>query len=255
MTKLKAYILSFKEDKKRRALLAERFEASGFKVVFVDAVRGSKLNKKEKEPFQSNNRQYKSSHILQDNAIGCALSHYKAWQKIINSPEGYGFVFEDDAKPCFENVFYQISNLAKLSNKLDIVSLANRRPKLTRERIITCTEDTALYLLRGNDFGAEAYFISANAARQLLNHPQRFEYEVDILIHHWWMHKCQMLHLMPPLFIEDGRASTIGYSNVPRWRTDTWRLQIVRRINRLFDSIRKRVFFANHLKLIRNRFS
>ena len=173
---------------------------------------------------------------------------------IITSSEKYGFVFEDDAMPCFDNIRNPLFHLASLSNKLDIVSLVNQRPKLKKERIISCSDDTSLCALRGNDFGAIAYFITADAAQKLLNHPQRFEYEVDLLIHHWWMHECQILHLVPSLFIEDGRASSIGYSDIPRWQNDTWFHKIFRRINRLYESVQKRLFFAKYLKMVRKRF-
>lgn len=252
---VKAYIISFKEDKKRRALLAERFANTGLEIVFVDAVRGSALDELEKAPFRDNRRQHKSPYILKDNVVGCALSHYKAWQMLIDSGDGYGFVFEDDAMPLSDDISAALTRLSEMADQLDIVSLANRRPKLKREKIAVCSENTALYALRGNDIGAEAYFINSDAAQRLLNHRNRYEYEVDFLIHHWWMHDCQILHLMPPLFAEDGRTSSIGYAETEIWEKDSLMHKISRRVHRLIDSFQKRYRFSGYLNNIRNRVS
>ncbi len=255
MRLVKAYIISFKEDEERRALLVERFSNTGLEIVFVDAVRGSALDEQEKAPFRQNRRQLKSPYILKDNVVGCALSHYKAWQMLIDSGDGYGFVFEDDAMPLSDNIATALTRLTDMAGQLDIVSLANRRPKLKREKVATCTEDTALYALRGNDIGAEAYFINSDAAQRLLNHHNRYEYEVDFLIHHWWMHDCQILHLMPPLFAEDGRSSSIGYTETATWEKDSLMHKVSRRAFRLMDSFQKRYRFSGYLNNIRNRVS
>ena len=77
--------------------------------------------------------------------------------------DGYGFVFEDDAMPLSDDISAALTRLSEMADQLDIVSLANRRPKLKREKIAVCSENTALYALRGNDIGAEAYFINSDA--------------------------------------------------------------------------------------------
>ena len=65
MKLIKAYMINFKEDKKRRALLAERFSNMGLEIVFVDAVRGSVLDELEKAPFRDNKPQLKSPYHVE----------------------------------------------------------------------------------------------------------------------------------------------------------------------------------------------
>ena len=69
------------------------------------------------------------------------------------------------------------------------------------------------------------------------------------------MHDCQILHLMPPLFAEDGRASSIGNSETEIWEKDSLMHKISRRVHRLIDSFQKRYRFSGYLNNIRNRVS
>lgn len=255
MSNVKAYIISFRDDSKRRDVLLKRFNATGLEIVFVDAVNGKHLTPEERAPFDFNNRQFRAAHLLQDNAIGCALSHYKAWTKLIESDEKYAYVFEDDVQFLTDKSSNVFSELDALSANLDIVCLANRRQSLKRFKVADCGQNSDLVVLKGNDFGAEGYFISKHAAQTLLAHPHRHEYEVDFLIHHWWRHNCSVLHIMPPICSEDGRTSSIGYQNVPVWENDKTKHLVARRFNRLKDSLNKRLLFRQRINSVKTKFS
>ena len=255
MSNVKAYIISFRDDSKRRDVLLKRFDTTGLEIVFVDAVNGKHLTPEERAPFDINNRQFRAAHLLQDNAIGCALSHYKAWTKLIESDEKYAYVFEDDVQFLTDKSSSVFSELDALSSNLDIVCLANRRQSLKRFKVADCGQNSDLVVLQGNDFGAEGYFISKHAAQTLLAHPQRHEYEVDFLIHHWWRHNCSVLHIMPPICSEDGRTSSIGYQNVPVWENDKTKHLVARRFNRLKDSFNKRLLFRQRINSVKTKFS
>ena len=253
MRDISAYVICFREDKARRDLLKKRFNAVGIDPQFIDAVRGTDLNDTEKAGFNGPSRQLRLGQMMKDNAIGCALSHHQAWQAIIENDTGCGFVFEDDAIALGDDTLSTMQELVRLAPRLDVVSLANRRQKLPRHLIRQCGDDRGLYLLRGNDIGAESYFITAGAARRLLAHRLRQDYEVDMLIHHWWHHGLQVLHLLPPVFAEEGRPSSIGYDGQVPWPHDSLRAGLMRRFNRLRDSLVKRRGFSANLRQISTR--
>ena len=253
MRDISAYVICFREDKARRDLLKKRFNAIGIDPQFIDAVRGADLNDTEKAAFNSPSRQSRLAQMMKDNAIGCALSHHQAWQAIIENDTGYGFVFEDDAIALGDDTLSVMQELVRLAPRLDVVSLASRRQKLPRHLIRKCSDDRGLYLLRGNDIGAESYFITADAAHRLLAHPFRHDYEVDMLIHHWWHHDVQLLHLLPPVFAEEGRPSSIGYDGLVPWLQDSFKASLTRRFNRLRDSLDKRRRFSTNLRRISSR--
>lgn len=255
MTAIKAYIISFANDTERRAMLEERFSAIGLTPQFIDAVRGADLPDADKARFNGRARQSRLDHMMKDNAMGCALSHFDAWQTIVASGEPGGFIFEDDAIPLRDDTLMLMAELMRIADCLDIVSLANRRLKLKRALIHVIAPSAGLYALKGNDMGSEGYFITASAAQRMLRHPFRYGYELDRLIHHWWHHDCQVLHLLPPLFTEEGRPTSIGYDGLEPWPDDGPGIGLRRRLHRLRDSIAKRSRFASQAQAIRHRFA
>jgi glycosyl transferase family 25 len=255
MTSIKAYIISIKDNTARRDELRERFGAIGITPQFIDATRGENLSAAEKSGFNTRQRQIRHGHIMQDNAIGCALSHHRAWQAIMDSDAGCGFIFEDDATPLGDDTKALMGELVGLADHLDIVTLVNMRAGMKGEMIRPCGKSSALYLLKGNDFGAVGYFITAGAAARLLRHPLIHQYEVDFLMHHWWNHQCQLLHLLPPLFDEDGRPSSIGHDNNIPWPDEGLWVKLQRRVMRLKDSALKRALYPRRLRAARRRLS
>ena len=244
------YVLAFKQDK-RRNLIRQRLAEHGLEVSFIDAVRGATLSEGEKSIFSTSGRQYWTDHILQDGAIGCSLSHFKAWQALLDSEQSCALVLEDDALPVSGAIAPHIATLVAMADRLDIVFLANGHPERELIKVVDIQQEGALSVLRYNSFGAIGYFITRRAAQHLLNHPKRYVFEVDRLMHHWWHHDCQVLHLSPWLFEEDGRNSSIGYENVKTWQDDNLSHKIIRRFNRLWDSLIKRLYFRHYINNIK----
>ena len=250
---IQAFVISFKENTARRKMLKQRFEDIGLDPVFIDAVRGSTLDEKEKAPFMRAGREFIFATPMQDNAIGCALSHFKAWEAFIASGTPFALIFEDDAGPLEPNILPRIEELAAMADRLDVVILSNRREKLNRVKVKDLANGSGLYALKYNDFGAESYFITQAAAENFLHHPRRYISEVDFLLHHWWHHDRQVIHLLPPLFGEDGRTSTIGYKDIPGWPDDKLRHKLSRRFARAASSFRKRASFPGYVARIKAR--
>ena len=246
------YVLAFKQDK-RRDLIRQRLAEHGLEVSFIDAVRGATLSEGEKSIFSTSGRQYWTDHILQDGAIGCSLSHFKAWQALLDSEQSCALVLEDDAVPVSEAIAPCIEALVAMADRLDVVFLANRHRNRELIKGADMTRGYALSVLQYNSIGTESYFITRAAAQHLLNHPKRYVFEIDRLMHHWWHHDCQVLHLSPWLFEEDGRNSSIGYENVRTWQDDNLNHKIIRRFNRLWDSLIKRLYFRRYINGIKRR--
>ena len=103
-------------------MIRQRLAEHGLDVSFIDAVRGATLSEGEKSIFSTSGRQYWTDHILQDGAIGCSLSHFKAWQALLDSEQSCALVLEDDAVPVSE----AIAPCIAMADRLD---LANRHRK------------------------------------------------------------------------------------------------------------------------------
>lgn len=240
---MNAYVICDKNAIERRKLISKRFHEIGLTVKFIDAKIGATLPSDEIKPFEVNNRQYYSPKKFQLNAIGCSLSHFEAWQKIIESKEGYGFVFEDDAIP-IEKTKFKIKpifeTLKRNANKLDVVFLHSRKRHLPKITIHSLDNEIDLSCIIYNDFGAESYFITEKTIRYFLDSPLRYIWEVDFLMQHWWHHNLNVMLLEPCLFEEDGRQSTIGYNDNLGWDNDNLWYKLIRKCNRMIVSVKKR---------------
>ena len=73
-----------------------------------------------------------------------------------------------------------------------------------------------------------------------------FVFEVDAFLQHWWRHDpaIHVLHHRPPLFMEEGRPTQIGYADMPVYRPDPPHRQMVRKYRRIRESVSKRLGFG-----------
>ena len=254
-----AFTIAFADATDRRQVMTERLGGLGFDVVFIDAVRGADIKPADKAHYISDKRRYYANAPFQDNALGCALSHHKAWQALIDSGADYGLIFEDDALPLIdkEAMAAITAQLAAHAQQLDVVFLAMRRQNRPRQHIASLGASCRLSVLNYHDFGSEAYFITKAAAQKLLAHREKQMFEIDCLMHHWWRHDCQIVHLDPPVFTEDGRSTTIGYAHKQGWPDESGMARVmlagVRRWNRWRDSLAKRVRFGPYKAAIKAR--
>ena len=256
--KHQAFIILAESDQHRRHQLTTRFRSIGRLPHFVDAVMGKDLSPSQKHHFNNLERQNWLPTMMQDNALGCAISHHNIWQMIAEGDDDYGFVFEDDAMP-FDAAKPYISaicdQLSQLDPLLDIVFLSNRRPASSYRPLhklpdLPDDQDFHLASVRYSSIGAESYMLSKQAAIKLLENPHRYIFEVDCMLHHWWLHNCDVYHLQPPLFAEEGRPSTIGYHDIKPWPKDGFSHKLKRKWHRVAISFIKRTQFSRlHQKL------
>jgi GR25 family glycosyltransferase involved in LPS biosynthesis len=152
-----------------------------------------------------------------------------------------------------------LDQLARLDKSIDILFLGNRHPQ--RKAIPVCSlehvsanHDFHLTAIKYNSIGAECYLLSKHAARALLKNNYRYIFEVDSMLHHWWLHSCHVLHLDPPLFAEEGRPSNIGYTHIKSWPRDHIGHKLTRKWRRIRTSYIKRIHFPGVLKRLRAYF-
>lgn len=250
------YVIAFSDDDGRRKAQKTCLNAIGLKPIFVDAVRGRDIPPSDKQRFLDPSRQWRVSHPMKDNALGCALSHYKAWEMIQQSSVPYGLILEDDAIPIETSkpfVMDQLNSLAAMADRLDVVILSLRRKTNTQIPIAPVGKHGKLTMVKYCDIGGESYFITRPAIDRLMPHPDRHCFEVDTFLQHWWRHRTRLVHHIPSLFTEDGGASQIGYHDMPSWVNDRVWHECSRRFWRVLDSLKKRLFLKSHLRAIHSQ--
>ena len=112
---MKAYIISLNKPIEK----IEYLEQQGIKPILVEGINGNKLSGEEIK-----NRVSKSYFYLgPKSAIGCALSHFKAWKAFLETDEEYAMIFEDDVILEDDFIKKTKNSLKYVPNNYDILYL------------------------------------------------------------------------------------------------------------------------------------
>lgn len=255
--KVPVFVIAF-PDMIRRQAICERLAPLGIKPRFHEAVSGKDLSESERAPFKGSGRERWREGPMRDGAMGASLSHFGVWQTMLDENLDAAVILEDDAiatsagKSILND---RIDWLYGHRDRIDLVMLhqRNTRPFLRVDG--KDGRDPGLGLCRYNDIGAESYFITSRCAQSLLTRQERYVFEVDAFLQHWWRHdpKIHVLHHRPPLFMEEGRPSQIGYEDTPVYRPNWVHHRIMRKCNRIRDSLFKRLRFGTYYNRARGR--
>lgn len=240
---LPIYVISLKASKNRRRAMTERMAELGLDFSFIDAVIGKDIPADRKSRLLSEKRRLHLGAPLSDGALGCLMSHRRAWERIRDTDVDAAIILEDDADLAPEALDV-LPRIAALKGRFDLINLhhTSGRPLVDAARI---SATHALSITRYVSIGAIGYVVSRSAAKKLLGVSVPGIFEVDVLMNRWWEHGLKTLVLTPSIVSEDGHDSTIGYPGVkPKWERDRLGNRIARDLNRKRDSLAKRLAFS-----------
>jgi glycosyl transferase family 25 len=126
------------------------------------------------------------NHEYNKGVLGCALSHYKIWEKIINNMFDINLVLEDDIE-LSDNFIAKLNNLMDYlveDEKWDIVFLGftdykNTNDKKINDKLIRFSGD-----MRRNGGGTFGYLITKNGAKKLIKYAKQYNIQQAI---DWFM--------------------------------------------------------------------
>ena len=244
------YVIALKTSRDRRKVMTARLKQMEF--TFIDAVHGASLADDLANDHLDPSRQYHVATPLSRGALGGALSHMQAWQKIADGTAPMGLVLEDDAD-LHDDMAAVLARLEKLEGKIDIVNLHFRGGRALID-VAQLSAEHRLTSCRYNSIGAESYVLSKSAAKHLLAMARPITYEVDLFLNRWWQHGLQVLTIDPPVVHDDASPTTIGYpAAVPRWPNDQFFHKLRRRFSRMMDSMTKRRMYPSYVATMKMR--
>ena len=98
MKKIPFFVINLPQSTDRKAYIKAQCESMYLSPVFIDAVNGKELSKSDIEKCVDQNRVKKLfGRELLLGEIGCALSHKKIYQKMVDENIPYAVILEDDA--------------------------------------------------------------------------------------------------------------------------------------------------------------
>lgn len=93
---MKIYVINLAEATQRMSLMRNQLEALGLAFTRFDAVRGSTLTTEQISQWCNVNAIESNPTWLTRGAIGCALSHWRVYQQIVQDKSEVSLILEDD---------------------------------------------------------------------------------------------------------------------------------------------------------------
>ena len=125
-----AFVISLKNEKKRREAIDQHLKTLGLDFTFIDAVDGRKMDVLQHPDYNSARRLACHGRELEPGELGCFLSHRQAYEYMIEKDLDYALLLEDDAR-LNENTLKTLDSLINKDFEFDIVRLLGS-PKVAR---------------------------------------------------------------------------------------------------------------------------
>lgn len=169
---MKTYVISLERETRRRKYITEHCKNLNIDYQIIEAVDGNLLTQQDLENTCDIETVTRLRHWLTNGAIGCALSHLKAYQEFLKTDDKFAFIIEDDAiLP--KNIK---TILAEASSKIDtnevvLLHYSSFKPaKLSNVNKISLSSSYLCFPMDVNQpISAVAYIIGRQAASNLAN--------------------------------------------------------------------------------------
>ncbi len=203
------YVISLARATDRRIRISDRLNQAGVTFEIVDAVDGKTLDWKSVQHRITNSGiRARGLENLTANEIGCFLSHYNLWARMIEEQIPFALILEDDStwdddffavakavvesKYCWNVAHLSATDAHKMVGKIDTV--ANRE----------------LVLFHKPAARMDTYLIDLDGAKKM----HKFCYKIhDQVDHQWiqyWKNGCYFYHVTPPPARQDESPSEIA---------------------------------------------
>ena len=225
------FVISLPRATERRADICHRLQADNLQYEIVNAVDGRELNRadyadrleqydsKEGSSFRCVNRKNRHNAPLNNGEIGCYLSHYNLWRRIVDEQIPAAVILEDDAM--WNTDFAVVENAAACEWEWDLIQLCSDSKNRTYRILQSLGGDFNLVQYANKCGQAAAYLISLSAAKKLVNHCYLMHHAVDMVWQDYWNWNGRMYAVRPyPVFQKDG-PSVIADGNVYPGRSKT----------------------------------
>ena len=201
------FVISLERDVERR--VAMRQELAAFDFEFFDAVDGNELDESAyRHRMQTDWWRVMRGRELAPGQIGCLLSNWLIWQRMVEAGTPCAIILQDDAR--LEDGFAVIvEEILKADVEWDIVNLAPKRQYRIDRMLAVLDGVRWLVRYRRRFGGAVGYLIRLEAAEALLHHCWRIRAPIDWLYAEWWQNGLAFLAVDPAIVRHAGVEPTI----------------------------------------------
>lgn len=251
-TAISVFVINLSRDQDRRTHMENLLKSINIQAEFVSAVNGKALTLEEKRAYDPKKTLRFYGVAMLDNELGCYLSHYRIYEKMVKEKLPYALVFEDDIdiQPTLPSIVNEL--VADKHAPWLVVRLHSMRPKLVeaktkkfKGKIIKALQHGALIQLNTHALGAGAYLISQAGAQRMLEYGAKIFMPIDQTMDRFWENGITPFIVRPfPVTQLPAFHSSIGDRSGDRNKGETFSQYCSRRCQRLIDSLKKRIYYG-----------
>ncbi|TWB38784.1 glycosyl transferase family 25 [Nitrospirillum viridazoti] len=244
------FVINLEHDGVRRAHMTEQCARLGLAVEFVPAVNGRALSEADRAVYDRARALRVYGVEMLDTEIGCYLSHYRLYERMVRENIPAALIMEDDVElsPALPRIVEDL--LADPAPEWQVVRLESLRPRVRepktpkfRGRTVQTLRDGELVRLGTHVLGFGAYLIRLDGARRMLDYGRRIFMPVDQTMDRYWDNGIAPYLVRPiPVRQRTDMDSRIGARPAGRHEGQPLAIQLARRWQRLSDSVRKRLY-------------
>ena len=171
-TNIKTYVISLERVRQRRKYIIDHCKNLNIDYQIIEAIDGNLLTQQDLEKNCDIETVTRLRYWLTNGAIGCALSHLKAYQEFLKSNEKFAFVIEDDAVLPKDIKTILTEAISKIdSNEIVLLYYTSFKPaKLSNINKIALSSSYLCFPMNVHQpITATAYIIGRQAATNLSN--------------------------------------------------------------------------------------
>jgi glycosyl transferase family 25 len=183
------FYINLAQSSLRRTFMEDQFAALGLTADRISAVDGNKLSADALPPIQIPDRPEGQLGLTE---IGCFLSHRTAWQRILESGQAFGAVFEDDIL-ADEALAALLRKTDWIPANVDCIKLdASPAPDFQKPAEAIPDKGFPLNHRFRDRRGTAGYILSREGAALLLERSETLSHAVDV----------QMFRTIDPTFLD-----------------------------------------------------
>ena len=204
---MKIFVVSLSSSVERRERMQRQLDQLQIEFEFFDAVDGIKPNFLNSDKVDNALTYSRKGYQLKNGEVACFSSHYELWKVCIslNQP----IIILEDNVDISEDFPQLIEPLNRVIQQFDYVKLAATLPaKFNPIKQIISRYSLGQYSKK--TCGTTAYAVSPQAAKQFIQHADKFIEPVDDYMEKPWRHGLKTYSIAPSLFQRAQIASTIS---------------------------------------------
>lgn len=210
------FVISLARSVKRREDIVRRLDAAGFVHEIVEGIDGANPDAVRGVPHVLDDRRYLRARgrTLSGGEIGCYLSHYLLWQKIVADNIECALIFEDDAR-WEDDLAETVADILAAKQKWEMCLLTSDKGKCAFRNLCKVGKNRQLGYPLKRTMGLAGYLIKQQAAANLCARPPVIQEPVDVMLCRHWEWGGMRLSVRPHVVRHDEEETSMRGGKKP----------------------------------------